>query len=198
MSQKVLDFCFDVGSPASYLAWTQLKRLTQETGARLQPLPMLLGGVFKATGNASPVSVPAKAAYIFKDFQRFAQRYGVAFEANPHFPIQTLLLMRMLTGVQTHQAQHFTQLCGHLFEGIWVRGLQLHDPQVLEAWLLEGGFAAAELLALAEQQDTKDRLKALTEQAIGRGVFGAPTFFVGQEMFFGQDRLDFVHQALLA
>lgn len=197
MSTQTLEFFFDVGSPASYLAWTQLPKLCQETGAKLVWRPMLLGGVFKDTGNASPAMVPAKGAYMLQDLARHARRYGVSFKPNPHFPINTLQLMRAIAGIQLRAPKRFQDLVTLIFQAMWVHGLNLNDPAVIDTVLEQGGFATPEVFALAQAPAAKDALKAHTEEAVRRGVFGAPTFFVGQDMFFGQDRLDFVREALL-
>lgn len=193
---KTVDFYFDVGSPASYLAWTQLPRLCAETGATLVHKPMLLGGVFQATGNTSPGTVPAKGRYVFNDLGRFAQRYGVPLSKNPHFPIMTLMLMRAVTGIQLRQPERLEAFLATVFKAIWIDALNLNDPAVTAQALASGGFAAADILALANDPETKAALKATTEEAVTRGVFGAPTVFVDDAMFFGQDRLDFVREAL--
>ena len=193
---KQVDFFFDVGSPASYLAWTQIGALAREAGATVVYKPMLLGGVFQATGNASPATVPAKGAYTFTDFDRFARRYGVPLKRNPHFPINTLTLMRAITGMQMRHADRFDAFTQAVFEAIWVKALDLNDPQVAAGALQAAGFDAAEVLALAADPGVKARLKAVTDEAIARGVFGAPTMFVGDQMFWGQDRLDWVKEAL--
>ncbi|MGC4010408.1 MAG: 2-hydroxychromene-2-carboxylate isomerase [Pseudomonas sp.] len=193
---KSVEFYFDFGSPTSYLAYTQLPKICTETGAALVYRPVLLGGVFQATGNASPIAVPAKGRYTLIDMTRFARRYGVPMKMNPHFPINTLTLMRAATGVQLRQPERFDALLACLFKGMWVDALNLGDPAVLGPWLAEAGFDPQALLALTAEQEVKDALKANTEAAIKRGMFGAPTFFVGDEMFFGQDRLDFVREAL--
>jgi len=193
---KSVEFYFDFGSPTSYLAYTQLPGICAETGADLVYRPVLLGGVFQATGNTSPIAVPAKGRYTLIDMTRFARRYGVPMKMNPHFPINTLTLMRAATGVQMRQPERFEALLACVFKGMWVDALNLGDPAVLGPLLAEAGFAPQELLALTAEQEVKDALKANTEAAIKRGMFGAPTFFVGNEMFFGQDRLDFVREAL--
>lgn len=193
---RELEFFFDVGSPASYLAWTQAPGLCRRTGATLRYRPMLLGGVFKATGNASPAAVPAKGRYSGRDMQRFARRYGVTLNQNPHFPVNTLMAMR-LAAAAVDSDQRDTVLAA-LFEGLWLRERDLSDIDVLSKTLTDAGLDAAHWAALAQDQAVKDRLKATTEEAVERGVFGAPTFFVGEEMFFGQDRLDFVEEALRA
>ncbi|MCG8909781.1 2-hydroxychromene-2-carboxylate isomerase [Pseudomonas sp. DP-17] len=194
---KSVEFYFDFGSPTSYLAYTQLPKICAETGAELVYRPVLLGGVFQATGNASPIAVPAKGRYTLIDMTRFARRYGVRMKMNPHFPINTLTLMRAATGIQLRQPERFEALLACVFKGMWVDALNLGDPAVLGPLLAEAGFDPQALLALTAEQDVKDALKANTEAAIKRGMFGAPTFFVGNEMFFGQDRLDFVREALV-
>ncbi len=193
---KSLDFYFDVGSPAAYLAYTQLPKIAAETGATINWQPMLLGGVFQATGNSSPATVPAKGKYMFGDLERFARRYGVPFKHNPHFPINTLMLMRGAAGLQLRKDERFGAYVKAVFEAIWVDGKNLNDLAVTGAVLHAAGFDAAGILALVSQQDVKDRLKVLTQRAVERGIFGAPTLFVGEQMFWGQDRLDFVREAL--
>ena len=195
---KTVEFYFDFGSPATYLAWTQLPALCAEEGAALVYKPMLLGGVFQVTGNASPVSIPAKGRFMLQDLARFARRYGVAMQFNPHFPINTLGLMRAAVAVQMRQPERFEAFLGLIFEAMWLQGRNLGDAAVLGKTLVAGGFDPQQLLAWCAEQEVKDRLKATTEEAISRGVFGAPSMFVGGELFFGQDRLDFVREALRA
>ena len=193
---KTLEFYFDFGSPASYLAYTQLPALCRETGAALVWKPMLLGGVFQATGNHSPATIPAKGAYTFTDFDRFAKRYGVPLKQNPYFPINTLTLMRGAAGLQLREPARFGAYVDAIFHAIWVDAQNLNDPATVAAALQAAGFDAPALLALTQEPEVKDRLKAMTQEAIDRGVFGAPTFFAGGQMFWGQDRLDFVKEAL--
>jgi 2-hydroxychromene-2-carboxylate isomerase len=195
---KTFDYYFDFGSPASYLAYTQLQNLEQQTGATAIYKPMLLGGVFQATGNHSPVTIPAKGKYTFSDFARFAKRYGVPLAMNPHFPINTLMLMRGSIGVQLTDAARFMPYCQAVYQAIWVDAKNMNDPATVGQVLANAGFDPAAILALANAQTTKDALKAATEAAVARGVFGAPTFFVDGAMFWGQDRLDFVREALAA
>ena len=194
---KTLEFFFDLGSPASYLAYTQLPALCAETAAQLVYQPMLLGGVFKATGNASPISVPAKGRYMFDDLARYARRYQVTLRFNPHFPINTLVLMRAVTGIQMRQPERFVDFLDCLFRALWVDGLHLGDPAVVANVLTEHGFDPEEVLTLANDESVKTALKDKTEQAVQRGVFGAPSLFVGKQLFFGQDRLEFVREALI-
>ena len=196
MSAKEVEFFLDVGSPTTYLAWTQLPGLCRDAGATLKLRPMLLGAVFQATGNASPANVPAKGRHMNLDMARFARRYGVPLAINPHFPVNTLMLMRAATGVQLRTPERLPAYLDGVFRAMWVEPLNLNDPGlVAEAWRA-AGFDPQALLALAGDADVKAALRATTDEAIARGVFGAPTMFVGDEMFFGQDRLDFVREAL--
>jgi len=196
--RKSLEFFFDVGSPASYLAWTQLPTLCASHGAELIYRPMLLGGVYQATGNASPATIPVKGRYVQMDYERHARRYGVPLKENKHFPIITLFLMRAVTGIQLRRPEQLQQLLGCVFKALWIDALNLNDPQLTADTLTGGGFDPADIERLAQDPDTKAALKATTEEAVKRGVFGAPTIFVGEQMFFGQDRMDFVREALAA
>ena len=193
---KTLDFYFDFGSPAAYLAWTQLPKICAESRAKLVWKPMLLGGVFQATGNRAPMTVPLKGSYLFVDLARFARRYGVPLHFNPNFPINTVTLMRAAVGLQLRQDARFEDYCAAMFRAIWVDGHNMNDPAVVAAVLAQAGFDPQALLALSSEPAVKDELKARTEAAVQRGVFGAPTFFVADQMFWGQDRLDFVREAL--
>jgi len=189
---KTVEFWFDVGSPAAYLAWTQLPALAAQIALR----PMLLGGVFQATGNRSPMEVPAKGRYMTGDLERFGQRYAVPFSHNPFFPINTLTLMRGAIGLQMHDKARLVPYVDAVFRAIWVDGRNLNDPACVAEVLQAAGFDPEGLLALTQDPEVKARLKAVTEEAVARGVFGAPTFFVGGQMYWGQDRLEFVKEAL--
>ncbi len=195
-ASKSVEFFFDFGSPTTYLAWTQLPGICSSAGAKLVYRPMLLGGVFQATGNASPVTVPAKGRYMLDDMARYARRYGVQMRMNPHFPINTLTLMRAAVGLQQTNPARFDEFVAAVFHAMWVEPRNLGDPSVLAAVLTEAGFDPRELVELAGRQEVKDALKANTEEAVRRGAFGAPTMFVDGQMYFGQDRLDFVREAL--
>jgi 2-hydroxychromene-2-carboxylate isomerase len=196
VNDRTVEFFFDFGSPASYLAWTQLPAICKAAGATLAYRPMLLGGVFQATGNASPVTVPAKGRYMLADLARFARRYGVPLRFNPHFPINTLTLMRGAVGLQMRDPARFDAYVTTVFNAMWVDGLHMGDPGVVAEVLGRAGFDARALLELTADPAVKDALKSATEEAVRRGAFGAPTMFVGDQMFFGQDRLDFVRDAL--
>ena len=195
---KSVEFYLDLGSPAAYLAFKRLPAICEASAATLVWRPMLLGGVFQATGNQSPVNIPAKGRYLFTDLERFARRHGTPFRQNPHFPINTLTLMRMATGLQLRQPERLVAYFDAAYRAIWVDGRDMNDGAVVAGVLSEAGFDPESLLALAADAQVKEHLKAQTQEAVARGVFGAPTFFVGDEMFWGQDRLDFVKEALEA
>jgi len=192
---KTVEFYFDFGSPYSYLAYKALPGIAAAHGAQIVWRPMLLGGVFKATGNHSPVEIPAKGKWMQQDMQRWAARYGAVFRNNPHFPINTLVLMRGAAGMQM-RGQDFDKYVEAIFRAMWENPRNLGEPQELAAVLRQAGFDADAFLALVNDPAVKEQLKKNTEEAVARGVFGAPTFFVGEEMFWGQDRLDFVAAAL--
>jgi 2-hydroxychromene-2-carboxylate isomerase len=196
MSDKTVEFFFDFGSPTTYLAHTQLPRIARESGARLVYRPMLLGGVFKATGNASPVTVPAKGRWMGQDIARWAARYGVPFAFNPHFPVNTLTLMRGAVGLQMRQPALFGPYVDAVFDAMWVHPRHLGEAAEIAAVLGPLGLEPEAFAALVGDAQVKAALVATTEEAVARGVFGAPTFFVGDQMHFGQDRLDYVREAL--
>lgn len=190
---QTIEYLFDVGSPTAYLAWHRLKTIVARTGAALKPVPILLGGVFKATGGSPPGSVAAKGRWMNEDMARWAARDGIVLAMNPHFPVNTLTMMRILAGLEGDP--RFAAVADTLFAGMWRHGRNMADPATLHATLGEGGHDADGLLALAQSPQAKARLIANTDAAVARGVFGAPTCFVAGEMHFGQDRLDWVEQA---
>ncbi|CAN7627032.1 2-hydroxychromene-2-carboxylate isomerase [Pseudomonas sp. GL-B-26] len=193
---KTVEFYFDLGSPATYLAYTQLPKICERTDSQLIYIPILLGGVFKATGNASPATIPAKGRYMFQDLDRYAKRYGVPLKFNPHFPINTLMLMRAVTGMQLRHPERFLAFIDCLFHALWVEGRSLDDLATVASVLTQNSFDPNEVLALTADEEVKATLKNNTEKAVQRGVFGAPSMFVDNQLFFGQDRLDFVLEAL--
>lgn len=193
---KTIEFLFDFGSPTAYLAWTQLPSLAARHSSTIHYQPVLLGAIHKASGNKSPVTVMAKAIWMDQDLARFAKRYGVPLESNPHFPINTLPLMRGATAFKG--TDRFMPYCEAIFHTMWVEPQNLGDPQVLAGTLRAANFDPEEFLTLISRQEVKDALRQATESAVARGAFGAPTFFVNGEMHFGQDRLDFVEEAIAA
>jgi 2-hydroxychromene-2-carboxylate isomerase len=189
---KRVEFFFDYGSPYSYLADTQVTGLAERTGATLVHRPMLLGAVLKETGG-SPM-VPAKGRHLLVDLGRWAARYGVPFRPNPYFPINTLRLMR--GSVAAELSGSFPAYHRAVFAAMWTEEKNLGDEATLRSVLAAAGIDAARLLGEIDTPAVKDRLRANTEEAVRRGAFGAPTFFVGDEMFWGNDRLPFVEEAL--
>ncbi|SED12980.1 2-hydroxychromene-2-carboxylate isomerase [Rhizobiales bacterium GAS191] len=189
-----VEFLFDYGSPASYLAYARVPGIAARTGATIRYQPILLGGVFKATGNHSPADIPAKRVWLDRDMKLFAERYGVPFVQNPFFPINTLLLMR--GAVAADLQGRLVPYSDAMFRAIWVEARNMQDPQIVGGLLAEAGFDPHAMLAATEDPAVKARLREATDTAVRRGVFGAPTFFVGGELFWGQDRLDFVEAAL--
>jgi 2-hydroxychromene-2-carboxylate isomerase len=193
MTQSV-EFYFDYGSPASYLAWTQLPQICQRHGADLNYQPMLLGAVFKATGNQTPSNIAAKGKWMQADMNRWAKRYDVPFQRNPHFPVNTLQMMR--GAVWALQNDCFEPYSQAMFDAMWIKGADLNQPDVLTDTLHQAGLPVHDILAGVADPAVKQSLIEQTNAAVARGVFGAPTIFVGDEMHFGQDRLDWVEQAL--
>jgi 2-hydroxychromene-2-carboxylate isomerase len=191
---RTLEFYYDYGSPYSYLADTQIEAIAKRAGASLVRKPMLLGGVFKATGNASPMTVAPKSKWSAFDIPMWARHYGVPFKPNPFFPINTLALMRGAAAAQIDG--DFERYHPALYKAMWVDGRNLNDMAEVAAVLSEAGLDASRIGSRIQDQDVKDRLKATTDEAVARGVFGAPTSFVGDMMFFGNDRLPFVEMAL--
>ena len=190
-----LEFYFDFGSPTAYLAHKRLGQLAAQYSLEVEYKPMLLGGVFKATGNNSPVAIPAKGVYMMAhDLPRFAKRYGVVLNFSAHFPINTLNLMR--GAIAAEQMGCAAAYVDCIYDGVWVAGENLGEPDPVQACLEQAGLDAQTLMAASQQPEVKQALIDGTEAAVARGVFGAPTLFIGEEMFFGQDRLDFVEERL--
>lgn len=190
-----LDFYFDFGSPTAFLANSRLRQLQQEYDFKIHYKPVLLGGIFKATGNSSPVMVAAKGEYMLKhDLPRYAQKYSVELKFNPHFPINTLQLMRAATGLL--DKSNFDSFTNTIFKAIWIDGLNMGDEMVLQKVLSDSNFNSHDIFKLASTDSVKEILIANTDSAVKRGLFGVPTIFINGEMFFGQDRLDFVEEIL--
>jgi len=190
-----LEFLFDFGSPNAYLAHRLIPAIEQRTRARFTYVPILLGGVFKLTGNASPAvtMTPIKNRFEYEmlEMRRFIELHGLQeFTMNPHFPVNTLQLMRGATFAR--REPFFARYIDVIFRAMWEQELELGDPDVFGVTLEAGGLYADAIIAGAEEPDIKAELIASTESAVERGVFGAPSFFVGDELFFGKDRLDLV------
>ncbi len=198
---STLEFIFDYGSPNAYLAHKVLPALLARTKASLQLTPCLIGGVFKATNNKSPLvqyaEIPAKLAYERLEMRRFIiANQLVDFKMNPHFPVNTLLIMRgAMVAARLGRLEAYSQI---MFAGMWEQGLNLADADVVAQTLNNNGFDGTALVAQTSEPSIKEQLANNTQAAVERGVFGMPTFFVGKEMFFGKERLGQVEAALLA
>lgn len=191
---KTVELFFDYGSPTSYLAYHQMPGLAQRTGAKIVYKPFLLGGVYQTTTNRSPMEIPAKAKWMIGDMQFFARRYGIPFQFNPHFPINTLSLMR---GAMYAKREGFLDTYSDaVFHALWSDAKNMGDPQVVEQVLRDAGLPAAQIMEATQDSAVKELLKKATEEASSRGLFGAPTLFVGEQMFFGQDRVQFLEEFL--
>jgi len=195
------EFIFDFGSPNAYLAWKVLPEIESRTGVAFDAVPCLLGGIFKATGNQSPMmanaNIPAKMAYEMLEMRRFVARHGLTqFKMNPHFPVNTLLMMRIAVAAKRDGA--LAPVMGAFFAAMWEDGKKMDEPAVVGAVLAAAGLPAERFIAAANEPEVKAALIANTERAVTRGAFGIPTFFVGDEMWFGKDRLREVEEALRA
>jgi len=197
--RKTLELIFDFGSPNAYLTLKVLPELLDRTGADLVVTPCLLGGIFKATGNKAPMlqyaDIPAKLAYENLEMRRFIDRHDLTrFQLNPHFPVNTLLVMR--GAIVAEEEGNLDDYVDAVNRAMWEDGLKMDDPEVVATFLSANGFDGPALLARTQEPGIKAKLAANTGAAVARGVFGIPTFFVGNEMFFGKDRLDQVETAL--
>tara|TARA_Y100001968_G_scaffold134522_1_gene122713 strand:+ start:244 stop:861 length:618 start_codon:yes stop_codon:yes gene_type:complete len=195
-ANKTLEFFFDFGSPNAYFAYVRLPGVLERTGARLVWRPMLLGAVFKATHNQSPALIECapKREYLWQDMQRFVDRYDIDFQRNDAFPINTLPLMR--GAIAYLGTPNFEPYVSAIFHALWADNRNLGDSHELKSTLTEAGLDIANFEAQIEDSTTKQALNDATAAAVSLGIFGAPSFIVDGELFFGQDRLDFVERAL--
>ena len=197
---KAVEFHFDFGSPNAYLAHKVLPGIEARTGARFTYVPILLGGVFKLTNNRSPAEsfagIRNRQEYEWLEVDRFVRRHGLTFARNPFFPVNTLALMR--GAIAAEQLGSFAAYVDAMFDAMWAEPKKMDDPAVIGPALTAAGLPAAELFERIQSQPVKDRLLANTAASVERGTFGAPTFFVGDEIYFGKDRLREVEEALAA
>ncbi len=195
-----VEFHFDFGSPNAYLAHLVIPQIEQRTGAKFEYVPILLGGVFKLTNNRSPAEslqgIRNKPEYQELETQRFLRQHAIArFTRNPFFPVNTLLIMRGAVAAQLEGC--FERYVDEVFHHMWAEPRKMDDPDVVRAALQESGLSAAALLARVQQPEVKDRLLKNTQDSVARGTFGSPTFFVGDEIFFGKDRLRDVEEEII-
>lgn len=199
MSGKTIEFIFDFGSPNAYLAWHALQPLAARHEARIELVPCLLGGIFKATNNRAPMiafgPVKGKMEYERLEMERFIKRHGLTrFRMNPHFPVNTLLAMRGHIAAREMGCE--LPYVEAVLRAMWEDGEAMGDPDVFTRVLDAAGLDGAAILAKTQDDGVKGQLAANTEAAVSRGVFGIPTFFVDGEMFFGKDRLGQMEEML--
>lgn len=195
-----VEFHFDFGSPNAYLAHLVVPQIEQRTGAKFEYVPVLLGGVFKLTNNRSPAEslqgIKNKWEYQELETQRFLRQHAITrFTRNPFFPVNTLLIMRGAVAAQLEGC--FERYVDEVYRHMWAEPKKMDDPDVVRLALEESGLDAARLLARVQEPEVKDRLLKNTQDSVARGTFGSPTFFVGDEIFFGKDRLRDVEQELV-
>ncbi len=197
MGERSIEFFFDIGSPYSYLAATQCTPLEKSTGVPVRWRPFLLGGVFRASGNEMPARVESKAAWMLKDLDRWARFYGVDFEMSSRFPLNTLMTQRALVAAGRIAGESaIATFAMPLFRAYWVDDRNVANPDEIAAIATDAGLDPDAILAGAAEQESKDQLRGDTDEAVKRGAFGAPTFFVGDQMFWGNDRIPMI-EALL-
>jgi 2-hydroxychromene-2-carboxylate isomerase len=200
MSAVDVQFLFDFGSPNAYLAHKVIPGIESRTGVRVRYVPILLGGLFRLANNRSPIEafagIPNKLAYERLEMNRFVARHGLdRFRLNPHFPVNTLGIMR--GAVAARQLGCFEPYVDAVYAAMWEQGLDMADPAVILRTLREAGLDGAALMAAAQGPQAKAGLLSSTEAAHARGAFGSPTFFVGDEIYFGKDRLRDVEERIL-
>ena len=194
-----IEFIFDFGSPNAYLAYTPLQELAARHGTKVTLTPALLGGIFKATDNQSPMmafsAIKGKLAYEALERDRFIAKHGLTkFRINPHFPVNTLMAMRGLIAAQHLGVEE--PYVTTVLAAMWEDGLKMDDPEVFMTTLTASGLDAPAIATKAQEQSIKDELIANTTHAVERGVFGIPSFFVGDELFFGKERLGQIDELL--
>lgn len=194
MSGKQIDFYFDLSSPYSYFAATQLDAIAGRYGAQVVWKPMVLAAVFKAVGNVMPAVCIPKAQYMVKDLARWAAHYGVPFQMSSRFPLPTIRAMRLV--IAGEALGKSGDLAKRFFSAMWERDLDISSDDVLRQIIGAAGLSADALFAATDTAQVKDKLRAYTDEAVSRGVFGAPAMVVDGELFWGNDRLHFLEQKL--
>ncbi|MBS0638785.1 MAG: 2-hydroxychromene-2-carboxylate isomerase [Acetobacteraceae bacterium] len=195
-----IEFHFDFGSPNAYLSHRVIPAIEARTGGRFRYVPVLLGGVFKATNNRSPMEafadIPAKRAFLALETRRFIDKHGITeFRRNPFFPVNTLAIMRGAVAAQREDC--FERYVDVVYRAMWEQERKMDDPAVIRTALADGGLDAERLMQRAQDADVKQALIDNTNASVARGAFGSPTFFVGDDMFFGKDQLRDVEEAFL-
>ncbi|MEW6089883.1 MAG: 2-hydroxychromene-2-carboxylate isomerase [Pseudomonadota bacterium] len=198
MTKKV-EFLFDFGSPNAYLSWKVVPAIEKRTGTTFQYVPVLLGGIFKATNNVSPVianqGIRNKNEYQFLEIERFVKKHGLTkFRFNPHFPVNTLQIMR--GAIAAEMENILPKYMDAVMAAMWEDGKKMDEADIIKAVLDAAGIDGAHILARTGEADVKAKLVANTEEAVNRGAFGIPTFFVDGDIYFGKDRLRDVEEAI--
>lgn len=197
-----VEFHFDFGSPNAYLAHLLVQELATKKAVHFDYVPVLLGGIFKTTGNSSPFlanqKVKNKFAYMQTELRRFLQRHNLAdkFKLNPNFPINTLTMMRGAIAAQTLGAEVFEKYVNTMFDCMWRQGLKMGDEQVLMAALSDADLPADKIITLYQSDDIKQKLAANTQYSVDKGSFGAPSFYIGDELFFGKETVSEIAERL--
>ena len=190
---KTVTFCFDFGSPYSYLAYNYLSPI-KDAGAQIELKPVLLGGIFKATGNQPPATVQKKGEYMFRDIQRWSKKLNVSFKMNPYFPILTVPHMR--GAILAQKKNILEDYMQSMFDSMWLKGLNLNDQEILTQVASESGIDPNEFAEGISSDEVKNELKVNTQFAIDKGAFGVPAYFLEDEMFWGIDSIKFLLDAL--
>lgn len=193
MSGRTIEFFWDSASPYTYLASTQIDALAARHDAAVIWKPFLIGKAFEATGNRAPATIPAKGKYLFQDLRLWAKHYGVPFRFPEVFPVASLSSLRIACALPDEDAGTWAKA---VMSAYWTREQDIGQPEVLRAVIADLGWNADALLARTQDPAVKDKLKANTGEAIARGVFGAPTFFIGKHMFWGNDRFPLMEEVL--
>ena len=196
-----VEFHFDFGSPNAYLSHLVIPEIEKRTGVKFEYVPVLLGGVFKLTNNRSPAQslagIKNKPEYERLEMQRFIKRHGITrFQSNPFFPVNTLMMMRGAIGARSLAV--FERYVDEMYRNMWADPKKMDDPNVYRAALDAAGLPTAKILELIETKPVKDELIENTNRSVERGTFGSPTFYVGNEIFFGKDRLRDVEEMIVA
>ncbi len=197
--QPTVEFLFDFGSPNAYLAHLVIPKIVQRTGVPFEYVPVLLGGVFKATNNVSPAvslqGVRNKGEYTQLETQRFVKQHGITrYARNPYFPVNTLTIMR--GAIAAKRLGVFERYVDEVYRHMWADPKKMDEPDVIEKALTESKLPAGQLLELVQDASVKQELIANVERSVARGVFGSPSFFVGDELYFGKDRLRDVEEEI--
>jgi 2-hydroxychromene-2-carboxylate isomerase len=194
-----VEFHFDFGSPNAYLSHLVIPAIQKRTGVTFEYVPVLLGGVFKLTNNRSPAEslkgIRNKPEYERLETQRFLRRHGITrFQSNPFFPVNTLMMMRGAIGGRS--VGGFAHYVDEMYRHMWAEPKKMDEPEIWRAVLIEAGFNADQFFEMIERREVKDELMNNTQRSVERGTFGSPTFYVGNEIFFGKDRLRDVEETI--